>query len=87
MIILYLLSQGTHRFNELNKKMSDMSQTTLTTQLRSLEKSGLIERIVYPEIPPKVEYKLSDLGREFESVLESINDFGMKYISYLKKGK
>ena len=52
MIILYLLSQGTHRFNETQtKKMSDMSQTTLTTQLRSLEKSGLIERIVYPEIP------------------------------------
>ena len=85
MIILYLLSQGTHRYNELNKKIPDVSQATLTSQLRALEKAGVIERIVYPEVPPKVEYKLSPLGEEFTVVLEAINDFGTKYINYLKK--
>ena len=85
MIILYILSQGTHRYNEINKKMPDVSQATLTSQLRSLEKAGVIERIVYPEVPPKVEYKLSSLGQEFTTVLEAINEFGTKYIAYLKK--
>jgi len=87
MIVLYLLHQGTFRYNELRKQLPDISQATLTSQLRSLEKAGMIERIVYPEIPPKVEYKLSPLGNEFVPVLDSINEFGTKYINHLKLEK
>ena len=84
-IILYYLSEGTHRFSELNKKMPGVAQATLTSQLRSLEASGLIERIVYPQVPPKVEYMLSELGEKFIPVLESINIFGQEYIQFLDK--
>jgi len=84
MMILFFLSQGTHRFGELNRKMAGISQATLTAQLRLLEKAQMIERTVYAEIPPKVEYKLSDLGKEFNIVLDAIQKFGEIYISYQK---
>jgi DNA-binding HxlR family transcriptional regulator len=81
MMILFFLSQGTHRFGELNRKMNGISQATLTAQLRQLEKAQMIERMVYAQIPPKVEYKLSDLGKEFNIVLEAVQKFGEIYIS------
>jgi DNA-binding HxlR family transcriptional regulator len=80
LIILHFLSDGTHRFSELNKKMPGVTQATLTSQLRSLEGTGLIERRIYPEVPPKVEYLLTDLGREFKPVLEAVGKFGNVYI-------
>jgi DNA-binding HxlR family transcriptional regulator len=83
LMILYYLSQGTLRFNELSKKMPGVTQTTLTSQLRALEKTGLIERRVYPEVPPKVEYFLTDLGKEFSTVLDAVDMFGKTYIHYL----
>lgn len=82
-MILYFLSLRTHRFGELNKKMPGISQATLTAQLRMLEKAEMICRIVYPEIPPKVEYKLTDLGKEFTVVLDAINRFGEIYIKHI----
>ena len=85
LIILHFLSKGTHRFNELNKKMPGVAQATLTSQLRSLEKTGLVERRIYPEVPPKVEYLLTDLGREFNIVLDAVNKFGNIYINNCKK--
>lgn len=84
LIILHYLSEGTHRFNELNKRMPGVTQATLTSQLRSLEQAGLIERRVYPEIPPKVEYLLTDLGREFNIVLDAVDRFGTAYIKHRK---
>jgi DNA-binding HxlR family transcriptional regulator len=84
-IILYYLSEGTHRFSELNKKMPGVAQATLTSQLRALEASGLIDRKVYPQVPPKVEYRLSELGERFRPVLQSIDTFGQEYIQYLEE--
>lgn len=82
LLILYHLSKNTLRFNKLQKLLPDITQATLTSQLRTLENYGLIIRTIYPQIPPKVEYELSDIGREFNSVLNSLQIWGDKYISY-----
>lgn len=82
LIILYFLSEKTFRFNELQHRLPDITQTTLTKQLRNLEEYGLVVRTVYPQIPPKVEYSLSEIGIEFISVLDVLKVWGDKYIEY-----
>lgn len=79
MVVLSFIRQGTIRFGELSRKMPAVSQANLTKALRTLESYGLIHREVYKEVPPKVEYSLTDLGREFLPVLDAIADFGEKY--------
>ena len=86
MYIMYLLKDGPVRFNELQRRMpEDMTHTTLSRQLKSLEEDGLIERKVYSEIPPKVEYELSEIGHKFEKVLAELKIWGNEYIEYLNK--
>ena len=80
MMILFLLSQETRRFNELQKLMcGSISQTILTSQLRELEKDGLVHREVYKEVPPKVEYSLTEIGRSFLPVLKVMGEWGGLY--------
>lgn len=74
--ILVHLSEGTKRFNELHRLLSSVTHRTLTNQLRELENDGLIARKVYPEIPPKVEYSLTELGRTLEPVLIELQSWG-----------
>lgn len=81
-LIMYYLSQGPIRFNELQRKMPKMTHATLSNQLKQLETEGLIIRTEFAQIPPKVEYSLSDIGKEFQPVLDSICDWGIKYIDY-----
>jgi DNA-binding HxlR family transcriptional regulator len=81
LIILFLLSERTMRFNELSKRMPGVTQATLTSHLRDLQKYGMIERHVYPEVPARVEYLMTGLGREFTNVLDAVNSFGRAYIS------
>lgn len=83
-LIMYNLNDGTLRFGELQRRMGDITQATLTKQLRMLEDFGLVNRYVYPEVPPKVEYSLTDLGKEFKPVLEQFRIWGDKYIKSLK---
>lgn len=83
-LIMYNLDKGTLRFGELQRTMEGITQATLTKQLRMLEEFGLVNRYVYPEIPPKVEYSLTQLGKEFQPVLEQVRVWGDKYIKYLK---
>jgi DNA-binding HxlR family transcriptional regulator len=64
------------RFGELRKKMHDITQATLTAQLRELERDGIILRTVYPEAPPRVEYKLTELGKTLIPVIQAICDWG-----------
>ncbi|WP_068501000.1 winged helix-turn-helix transcriptional regulator [Paenibacillus kribbensis] len=71
-IILWLLSSGTRRFGELNREIDDITQAMLTKQLRELEADGLVERHVYPEVPPKVEYSLTKLGEKFIPILSGL---------------
>ena len=82
--LLYLLKDGPIRFNELQRRMpEDMTHTTLSRQLKSLEEDGLIIRRVYSEIPPKVEYALSEIGRKFEKVLDELEVWGNEYIDFM----
>lgn len=79
--ILWQLSQGTKRFNQLQKLLPEISQGILTQQLRELEQDELIHREIYKEIPPKVEYSLTELGESFMPVLSIICDWGKKYLN------
>lgn len=85
LIILHYLSEKTLRFNEIQRLLPEMTQTTLTKQLRTLEEYGMVIRTVYPQIPPKVEYTLSDMGKDFTTVLDSLKLWGDKYIANLSK--
>ena len=79
-LIIYYLSEGVLRFGELQRRMEGITQATLTKQLRILEEYGLIHREVYPEVPPKVEYSLTEIGQEFMPVLDQFEIWGKKYI-------
>lgn len=81
-LILHHLEDGPKRFGELMKKIK-ITQATLSTQLKRLEEEGLITRTLYPEVPPRVEYELTQIGEEFKPVLDSIGKWGDKYIAYL----
>ena len=85
MYLLYLLSGGPVRFNELQRRMpEEMTHTTLSRQLKTLEQEGLIVRKEYQQIPPKVEYSLSEIGEKFKPVLAQLEQWGQEYIQYLK---
>jgi DNA-binding HxlR family transcriptional regulator len=79
LLIIRNLLQRPWRFNELKKNMEGISQKVLTDSLRSMEEDGLITRTVYPEIPPRVEYALSDLGQSLKPVLDSMVEWGTNY--------
>jgi DNA-binding HxlR family transcriptional regulator len=79
-VILFLLMDGTKRFSELQKLLSKVTQRTLTNQLRELEADGLIARKVYPQVPPKVEYSLTNKGRSLRAVLHHMRDWGAENI-------
>ena len=84
MYILYLLSEGPVRFNELQRRMpEEMTHPTLSRQLKTLEDEGLIIRKEYQQIPPKVEYSLSEIGEKVKKVLSVLEDWGNDYIQYL----
>jgi DNA-binding HxlR family transcriptional regulator len=78
--MLWILGQKTRRFSELQRLMPKVSRGVLTQQLRELERDGLIHREVYKEVPPKVEYSLTDVGRSFIPVMEQIMAWGVGYI-------
>lgn len=78
-LILRDLLPGTKRFGELKKSLGTVSQKVLTAQLRDMEADGLVTRTVYPEVPPRVEYALTDLGMSLQFVLDSLRDWGESY--------
>jgi len=78
-VILYYLLDGTLRFNELRRKIPGITQRMLTLQLRELEADGLVERTVFPVVPPHVEYALSPFGQSLEPVLHTMRDWGTRY--------
>ena len=78
-LILRDLFMGTKRFGELKKSLEGISQKVLTANLRAMEDQGLITRTVYPEVPPRVEYSLTDLGLSLKPVIASMFDWGMAY--------
>jgi len=75
-VLLFHLLQGKLRFNALCRLTPSATARMITLQLRELEADGIVNRIVYPEVPPKVEYELTELGRSLEPVLLSMRDWG-----------
>ena len=78
-LILRDLMPGTKRFGELKKSVGNVSQKVLTAQLRAMEESGLVHREVYAEVPPRVEYSLTELGKSLKPILDSMWTWGEGY--------
>lgn len=79
-VILWHLSHGTLRYSELHRKMPRATDKMLAQQLRELEKDGLINRKVYPVVPPKTEYSMTDFGRTLFPILDAMCDWGSEYL-------
>lgn len=84
-LILRDLMTGTKRFGELKKSIGNVSQKVLTSQLRQMEESGVVFRKVYPEVPPRVEYSLTDLGRSLKPILDAMQNWGEGYKEILRE--
>lgn len=84
-LIMHYLSTGPVRFNQLLHMMPKMTHTTLSKQLKQMEQNGLVVRVEYPQVPPKVEYSLSEIGKAFLPVLDSLEQWGNQYIAYLQE--
>lgn len=86
-VVLYHLLSGTRRFGEIRREIPNVTPRTLTNQLRELEEDGLIERKVYAQVPPRVEYSLSPLGRSMEPILLALKCWGDANIGLYGKPK
>ncbi len=80
-VILCHLTHGKKRTSELKRLMPNITQKMLTQQLRELEEDGIVNRIVYQQVPPKVEYELSEYGKSLESILDALCNWGASHIT------
>jgi DNA-binding HxlR family transcriptional regulator len=80
LLIIYLISNEINRFGKMGMMLKDISKQMLTTQLRELESDGIIERKIYAEIPPRVEYFLTSKGRSLTPIIDGMRDWGLEYI-------
>ncbi|MGV2962539.1 winged helix-turn-helix transcriptional regulator [Paenibacillus sp. AGC30] len=85
LILLRLLSNGTMRFSELQKAIPDISKKMLTQQLKELEYHDIVHREVYPQIPPKVEYSITEYGQLMKPVLQTMSDWGAGHMQHMEK--
>ncbi|CUX41057.1 winged helix-turn-helix transcriptional regulator [Clostridium sp. C105KSO13] len=83
-LILWLLSNKTLRYNELLRRMPGVTRKMLTKQLRSLEEDHLITRHAYPLVPPKVEYEITEMGKQLVPIMEMMHEFGASYINLFR---
>lgn len=83
-LILLYLEDGPIRFNELLRKMPKMTHATLSVQLKALEENGLVKRVQYEAIPPKVEYSLTEIGKKFHPVVAAMQTWGNEYIAQMQ---
>jgi DNA-binding HxlR family transcriptional regulator len=79
-LLIYDLAQGTCRFRELEQSCTGISSRTLAERLRALQRAGIVRRHSYPESPPRVEYELTDKGRDLVPILEAMTDFGRSWL-------
>lgn len=85
LLIMRNLQMRTWRFNELKKDLDGISQKVLTDSLRSMEKDGIVVRTVYAEVPPRVEYSLSELGKSMYPIIDAMADWGRAYQQMVNK--
>ena len=83
--IINILMNGTQRFGELKKQMDNITQKVLTSKLRLMEEIGIVARKVYAEIPPKVEYNLTSLGKSLKPILDAMEEWGYKNFKLSEK--
>ena len=76
---MWYLFQGVHRYSELRRALSGVTQKVLTHQLREMERDGLVTRRIYAQVPPKVEYSLTSLGMSLKPVVEAIHQWGLAH--------
>ena len=81
-LVLCYLKNGPLRFGDLQRYMPEVTQTTLTKTLRKLENDNMIDRTIFPVIPPHVEYSLTEMGKEIIPVLDAFSEFSIKYLEY-----
>ncbi|MFT8319155.1 MAG: helix-turn-helix domain-containing protein [Sporolactobacillus sp.] len=79
-ILLYLLRDGTQRFSELKRNVTGITQRMLTKQLRELEDEDIVKRVVYAQVPPKVEYSITEYGKSLQPILEAMHEWGVHHI-------
>lgn len=79
-VIVWALLQGTRRFSDLRRSMPGITQKMLTQQLRELERDRIVLRKVYPQVPPKVEYSITPLGRSLRPIVNAIHRWGVKRV-------
>ncbi len=84
-ILLHLLHGGTKRFGELKRLLPDITQKMLTTQLRELEEQDIIERKVYAQVPPKVEYSMTAYGRGLHNLLQGMHEWGAAHLEHMAR--
>ena len=84
-VVLNFLLEGTMRFNGLRRRMSEVTPRMLTAQLRELEADGLVSRTVYAEVPPRVEYDLTDLGRSLAPVIATLRTWGTEHLHLFER--
>ncbi len=80
LLVIRDLETGTKRFNELEKSLTGISAKTLSERLRSLEQEGILRRQAFAEIPPRVEYSLTEKGRALLSLIESMREYGQRWL-------
>jgi DNA-binding HxlR family transcriptional regulator len=78
-LILYHLFEGTKRYGELSRLVPGITRRILTLQLRELESAGVIRRVIYQEVPPKVEYSMTEFGKSLEPLLQMLNNWGEEF--------
>lgn len=86
-VILYYLSQGPKRFNELRRLLPEVTQRMLTLQLRELEQDSIVHREIYKEVPPKVEYSLTEFGTSLGPIIVQMLDWGEQYMEQIQEQK
>lgn len=84
-ILLHLFNEGTQRFSELKRLMPDITQKMLTKQLRELEDEYIVKRVVYAQVPPKVEYSISEYGQSLQPVLAIMHEWGTLHADHIEK--
>ena len=80
MLIVHLVNNDINRFGKMSMMLKDISKQMLTTQLRDLERYGILKRVIYPEIPPRVEYFLTPKGEALIPVLKALKNWGVDYV-------
>jgi DNA-binding HxlR family transcriptional regulator len=81
LLILHYIRQGHNRYSTLQKAIPEISRQTLTNQLRELEADGILARNVYPQVPPRVEYEMTEIGRSLQPIIAEMSKWGLRFVT------